>query len=193
MRAVSRLIPGAALVLAGVAVVGRPQDSWGPQEPPFRPERPIAIVGGTLVDATGAAPQARYHGGHRGGAHHAHRTKGGGADPRRRAGHRRHRNDRHAGAHQLEPAHSAEPDVSVADREPHPRSDQVALGGNLVADAAARLRVSHAGCHQHEADQRTVEANTAGEARDRARRDPRAPGFSWAARSSRARRISTTT
>ena len=30
---------------------------WGPQEPPFRPERPIVIQGGTLIDATGAAPK----------------------------------------------------------------------------------------------------------------------------------------
>jgi imidazolonepropionase-like amidohydrolase len=29
----------------------------GPQEPPFRPERPIALVGGTLIDATGAPPR----------------------------------------------------------------------------------------------------------------------------------------
>ncbi len=28
----------------------------GPQEPPYQPERPIAIVGGTLIDGTGAAP-----------------------------------------------------------------------------------------------------------------------------------------
>ena len=30
---------------------------WGPQEPPFRPERPIVIQGGTLIDATGALPK----------------------------------------------------------------------------------------------------------------------------------------
>lgn len=30
---------------------------WGPQEPPFRPERPIVIQGGMLIDATGAAPK----------------------------------------------------------------------------------------------------------------------------------------
>ena len=29
----------------------------GSQEPPFRPERPIVIQGGTLIDATGAAPK----------------------------------------------------------------------------------------------------------------------------------------
>ena len=31
--------------------------TWGPQEPPFRPERPIVIQGGTLIDATGAPPK----------------------------------------------------------------------------------------------------------------------------------------
>ena len=30
---------------------------WGPPEPPFRPERPIVIQGGTLIDATGAPPK----------------------------------------------------------------------------------------------------------------------------------------
>lgn len=32
----------------------------GPQEPPFLPIRPIAIVGGTLIDATGALPKTGY-------------------------------------------------------------------------------------------------------------------------------------
>jgi len=31
--------------------------AWGPQAPPYRPERPIAIVGGLLIDATGAPPR----------------------------------------------------------------------------------------------------------------------------------------
>ena len=33
---------------------------FGPQEPPFRPERPIVIQGGTFVDATGAPPKQDY-------------------------------------------------------------------------------------------------------------------------------------
>ena len=35
-------------------------DFTGPKEPPFVPDRPIAIVGGTLIDATGAAPKNDY-------------------------------------------------------------------------------------------------------------------------------------
>ena len=57
------------LALAGVALSLQPPMAqgaqeqastptiWGPQEPPFRPTHPIAIVGGTLIDATGAAPK----------------------------------------------------------------------------------------------------------------------------------------
>jgi imidazolonepropionase-like amidohydrolase len=33
---------------------------WGPQDPPFLPSHPIAIVGGTVIDATGAAPRIEY-------------------------------------------------------------------------------------------------------------------------------------
>lgn len=33
---------------------------WGIQGPPFSPSHPIAIVGGTLIDATGAAPKLEY-------------------------------------------------------------------------------------------------------------------------------------
>jgi len=32
----------------------------GPQEPPFEPTNPIAIVGGTIIDATGSAPKLGY-------------------------------------------------------------------------------------------------------------------------------------
>ena len=35
-------------------------DILGPQEPPFVPTHPIAIVGGSLIDATGAAPKIGY-------------------------------------------------------------------------------------------------------------------------------------
>jgi imidazolonepropionase-like amidohydrolase len=49
----------AAISLGAVGVVGAlgQQDVWGPQEPPFLPERPVAIVGGMLIDATGAVPR----------------------------------------------------------------------------------------------------------------------------------------
>jgi imidazolonepropionase-like amidohydrolase len=33
---------------------------FGPAEPPFRPAQPIAIVGGTVIDATGAPPKLEY-------------------------------------------------------------------------------------------------------------------------------------
>ncbi len=46
--------------VAGVVGAQRPQEIFGPQEPPFRPERPIAIVGGALIDATGAAPKLDF-------------------------------------------------------------------------------------------------------------------------------------
>jgi imidazolonepropionase-like amidohydrolase len=36
------------------------QRTLGPQEPPFRPDRPIAIVGGTLIDATEGGPKLDY-------------------------------------------------------------------------------------------------------------------------------------
>src|SRR5207247_5913549 len=48
----TQLIAGA--VLAWLAVDLR---AWGPQEPPYRADRPIAIVGGLLIDATGAVPR----------------------------------------------------------------------------------------------------------------------------------------
>src|SRR5258707_393948 len=31
--------------------------AWGPQAPPYRPGKPIAIVGGLLIDATGGPPR----------------------------------------------------------------------------------------------------------------------------------------
>jgi imidazolonepropionase-like amidohydrolase len=54
--------PLLAMVLALAAIVGAqpPREAWGPQEPPFRPVGPIAIVGGNLVDATGAPPKLDY-------------------------------------------------------------------------------------------------------------------------------------
>jgi cytosine/adenosine deaminase-related metal-dependent hydrolase len=52
------LFLAALLVAAGLGAQRR--GDFGPQEPPFRPDRPIAIVGGTLVDATGAPPKLDY-------------------------------------------------------------------------------------------------------------------------------------
>ena len=42
------------LLLVGVVALARAQ---GPQSPPYKPGKPIAIVGGLLIDATGAAPR----------------------------------------------------------------------------------------------------------------------------------------
>jgi len=55
----------AAAALAVVATSGNAQEATveaivGPQEPPYRPKRPIAIVGGTVIDGTGAAPKLDY-------------------------------------------------------------------------------------------------------------------------------------
>ncbi len=49
-----------ALLVLLIAGTGEPQDpvqDLGPQGPPYRPDRPIAIVGGLLIDATGAPPR----------------------------------------------------------------------------------------------------------------------------------------
>ncbi len=48
-----------AAILASQAMA-QPADGYGPQGPPFVPTRPIAIVGGTLIDATGAPPKTGY-------------------------------------------------------------------------------------------------------------------------------------
>jgi imidazolonepropionase-like amidohydrolase len=46
--------------IAGAADAVRVPEIWGPQEPPFVPSHPIAIVGGTLLDATGSAPKIGF-------------------------------------------------------------------------------------------------------------------------------------
>ena len=49
-----------ALLVLLIPGTGEPQDpgqDLGPQGPPYRPDRPIAIVGGLLIDATGAPPR----------------------------------------------------------------------------------------------------------------------------------------
>jgi imidazolonepropionase-like amidohydrolase len=49
---IPRVVKAAVLMCAaGVAA------AWGPQAPPSRPDKAIAIVGGLLIDATGAAPR----------------------------------------------------------------------------------------------------------------------------------------
>jgi len=57
-----RSLAASAILLASLAAQlagqgGRVPSSFGPQGPPYRPRRPIAIVGGLLIDATGATPQ----------------------------------------------------------------------------------------------------------------------------------------
>ena len=51
------LRPASFLValMSATAAVG--VHAWGPQAPPYRPDKPIAIVGGLLIDATGAPPR----------------------------------------------------------------------------------------------------------------------------------------
>ena len=51
-----------AVILAGSAIASRAEtiQSLGPQEPPFVPEQPIAIVNGDLIDATGTPPKLGY-------------------------------------------------------------------------------------------------------------------------------------
>ncbi len=51
------LMPMMALVMAQEE---NPQQILGPQEPPFIPNHPIVLVGGTLIDATGAPPKLDY-------------------------------------------------------------------------------------------------------------------------------------
>lgn len=56
MRSMRRIVVGwTALMVTGVLIAG--MRAQGPQAPPYRPARPIAIVGGLLVDATGAPPR----------------------------------------------------------------------------------------------------------------------------------------
>lgn len=47
----------AALAVTAVAVTNSQAPLSGPQAPPYKPGRPIAIVGGLLIDATGAPPR----------------------------------------------------------------------------------------------------------------------------------------
>jgi imidazolonepropionase-like amidohydrolase len=51
-----------SLPISSLAIAQEEQLSelLGPQEPPFLPRNPIALVGGTVIDATGAAPKLGY-------------------------------------------------------------------------------------------------------------------------------------
>lgn len=48
----SCIIAFATLQTLGIGI-----DASGPQAPPYKPDKPIAIVGGLLIDATGAPPR----------------------------------------------------------------------------------------------------------------------------------------
>ena len=48
------------MMAAEAGVTADPPRILGPQEPPFEPRNPIAIVGGDLIDATGAPPKLGY-------------------------------------------------------------------------------------------------------------------------------------
>lgn len=59
--ALSFILLAMALTLGqALAEEDSPPRILGPQEPPFEPRHPIAIVGGDLIDATGAAPKLGY-------------------------------------------------------------------------------------------------------------------------------------
>ena len=49
-----------ALCLFGAVGKAEVPDHFGPAEPPYEPDHPIAIVGGTVIDATGAPPKLDY-------------------------------------------------------------------------------------------------------------------------------------
>ena len=55
------IVIAAALVSAGTAAHASGNlPNFGPAEPPYEPAHPIAIVGGTVIDATGAPPKLDY-------------------------------------------------------------------------------------------------------------------------------------
>ena len=56
----SRLVLVAVSVSSFLAFVSVRVRTQGPQAPPYRPDKPIAIVGGLLIDGTGAAPRWDY-------------------------------------------------------------------------------------------------------------------------------------
>ena len=156
----------------------------GAQAPPPKPDRPIAIKGGLLVDATGAPPrhdQTVVIEGERiiavgpmeqvkvpDGAEVIDAT----------------RHDDHARADQLQPAHPAQPALSGADRKPSAGEHQGAVGAQLGAAAAPRVGVPDAGHHQPAQDERPGQADPAGEAARSTAARSRARASSSAARSS---------
>src|SRR5690606_24812197 len=54
------VVGGALCFSATLCAASNAVPSFGPAEPPFQPTHPIAIVGGTVIDATGAAPKLNY-------------------------------------------------------------------------------------------------------------------------------------
>lgn len=48
------------ICIAVINVASADEQDYGPQDPPFVANRPIAIVNGDLIDATGAAPKLAY-------------------------------------------------------------------------------------------------------------------------------------
>ena len=119
--------------LTGSSVLGLL--AQGPQAPPYKPSRPIAIVGGLLIDATGAPArhdQTVIIEGERitriGPMESV--TVPAGAEVIDAAG-----MTDHAGPHQLQPAHPAQPDVPGADR-PTCRSPVSRRGGRPTGPAS---------------------------------------------------------
>ena len=64
MNCVPRIAVFASLLLLALHEPALSHDGslhvLGPQEPPFKPDRPLAIVGGDLIDGTGAPPKLGY-------------------------------------------------------------------------------------------------------------------------------------
>jgi imidazolonepropionase-like amidohydrolase len=53
----SRITPARLIAITLLTLLAADVHAWGPQGPPYRADKPIAIVGGLLIDATGAAPR----------------------------------------------------------------------------------------------------------------------------------------
>jgi imidazolonepropionase-like amidohydrolase len=54
------LLMSAVCVAGGLCAAAEAPGSFGPAEPPFRPDKPIAIVGGTVIDVPGAPPKLGF-------------------------------------------------------------------------------------------------------------------------------------
>lgn len=60
LRARCTVVTALILLLAAIPVTADEEPGFGPAEPPFEPAYPLAIVGGSVVDATGAPPKLNY-------------------------------------------------------------------------------------------------------------------------------------